>query len=131
NGFKSAKFTIVGALTEFGLCAEGNETGVRIGGLLSLAGVPGDPDVEAQSRSRITKIHLVAQLVDVETAETVKVFDARAAARESGKGRALGAFGAGVNTRHQERSPGEAASKAAIEKIVFEMSEYFRKQGAS
>jgi curli biogenesis system outer membrane secretion channel CsgG len=126
--FKVAKFALAGALTEMGYCAETSGTQVAIGGLLSLAGVPGAPEIDAGARRRIAKLKLVLQLIDVATAENIKAFEAKAEAKQTDRGISVSIFGAGASHESGKSDVMEAASAEAIGKLVEDLSRHFNRK---
>jgi hypothetical protein len=70
-------------------------------------------------------VGLVAQLIDVETAEDVAVFEAHAEAVESGGGVAVEVMGIGGSHSGSSKTVAEEASKQAIDSLVAQIKHHF------
>jgi curli biogenesis system outer membrane secretion channel CsgG len=69
--FKKAKYTFVGAVTEYEFCADKKGGSVNVGGLASLFGTP-VPDFEIGLAKATAKIAVDIRLIDTETGRVVK-----------------------------------------------------------
>jgi curli biogenesis system outer membrane secretion channel CsgG len=72
GAFKKAKFTIVGSVSEYEFCAESHGTGVDVGNIATLVGVPnpfGSVKVGASGASAKTVIDV--RIINVETGEII------------------------------------------------------------
>jgi curli biogenesis system outer membrane secretion channel CsgG len=126
GAFKSAQFTIAGALTEFGLCTQSQGNGVQLGGVLGLLGVPGSSNIELAKGEVRSKVGLVAQVIDVETGEDIGAFEASAEAKSSASELGVSVMGIGGHHTESSKSVAEEASKEAINQIVAQIKAHFQ-----
>ena len=124
NKFLSAQYVVTGGITELGLCEEGSDSGLQLGGLVGLLGGPADMDFEVGTKKSVSKIKLVANIVSTETGEILRTFSAEAKIVESGA--TLSAGASGIHGRHATQSvPAiEQASNKAIIEIASQIANY-------
>ncbi|OFZ52919.1 MAG: hypothetical protein A2428_07305 [Bdellovibrionales bacterium RIFOXYC1_FULL_54_43] len=121
--FLSAQYVVTGGITELGICVEGSDTGVQLGGLVGLLGGPA-VDLEIGKKKAVSTVKLVANLVSTETGEVIRTFSAQANVIESEASVSAGVEG--IEARHATQSipPIEQAANKAIVEIASQIAKY-------
>lgn len=127
--FLSAQYAVVGSIVELGICEEGSDSGVQLGGVIGLLGGPGGADLEVGKKRWVSKVKLRAQLVSTETGEVVKSFTARAEIVENGSSWSAGVYGIGARNRSSSAPPIERATNDALKDLAGQIAQYVQKAG--
>ena len=126
--FLSAQYTITGGITELGVCEESSNSGIQLGGIVSILGGPSDTDLKVGGHKSVSKVKLLAQVVSVETGEIVRSFTAKSEISDSGYSVSGGAMGIGAEHGSRHTAPIEKASNEAIRDLASQISDYLAKK---
>lgn len=113
--FRKAKYTLVGAVTDFEYCAHSKGGSVNVGGIARMFGVPA-PDLSIGGRGATATIEIRLRIIDTTTGRVVKTIQAEGSARDSSfqLDTDLGGY------EEQSNSPMGKSAKEAIEKAAAE-----------
>lgn len=114
--FKKARYTFVGAVTEFEYCAQKKNTSVNIGAVAGLFGVT-TPDVNVGFSGAKAKVTVDLRVIDTKTGRVVKSVQASELVEDS-KFALDSEFG---GHEQEQNSPADRAARLAIEKAAREI----------
>jgi curli biogenesis system outer membrane secretion channel CsgG len=113
--FKKAKYTLVGAVTEFEYCANTKGASINVGRVAGIFGVPA-PDLEVGGKKVKAYLKIDLRVINTETGQVVKTIttDGKIEDTNYQLGSAYGDFSS------QENSPMTKAAREAIAKAALE-----------
>lgn len=111
--FKKAKYTFVGAVTEFEYCASEKKGSVNVGAIAGLFGVPA-PDIDVGMKGASAKIAIDLRVIETETGRILKSVRAEGSVNDQ-KFALDTRFG---DFSSQENSPMGQAAREAISKAA-------------
>jgi curli biogenesis system outer membrane secretion channel CsgG len=126
NQFVAAKYAVVGGITEMGVCEESSDSGIQLGGIVSLLGGP-STDLKLDTSGATSKIAVMGKLISVETGKVIKTFEAEGSVSDSDKGIRAEVAGIGGNHRSRKQPPLERASNLALRELAQKIASYLQK----
>jgi curli biogenesis system outer membrane secretion channel CsgG len=119
----AAQFTVTGGIAELGICEESSGTDVQLGGIVGLLGGP-SADLAGSFDKVVSRVRMIANLVKVETAETLETFEAEGTITDEATRLRGEIAGIGLGGRAKSRPAIEKASTQAIQKLAEQISTY-------
>lgn len=119
--FKKAKYTLVGAVTEFEYCAQKRGASVNIGRVAGIFGVPA-PDLEVGGKKIKAYLKIDLRVINTETGQILKTITTDGKIEDTNY-RFESAYG---DFSSQENSPMTKAAREAIAKAVLEAQSVIR-----
>lgn len=124
--FLAAQYTVTGAIVEQGICEKRSGSGLKLGGVISLLGGPGNSDLDISRKKAVSRVKLVAQLISVQTGEVLKSFSAKAEIEDSGMEFSAEVLGIGGRHKAQSIPPIERATNDCLIDLSKQIADYLR-----